>query len=110
MQVLYRNLSDWSPNTKQLEEHKNNTDIDLFLFPKTIDTASPTTSATPLFTKHCEFMHRFKQSTMQHINSNEKFTKFQLTHIIALPHDKIIVKHLIETESEVTFWYWQNNF
>ena len=47
---------------------------------------------------------------MQHIDRNEQFIKFQLTYIIALPHKKIIVNHLIETESEIKFWYWQNNF
>ena len=79
-------------------------------FLKKINTAFPSTSSTPMFTKHCEFMHSFRQSTMQHIDNDNQITKFQLTHIKALPHNKIIVKNLIKTESKVTFWYWKNNF
>ena len=61
-----------------------------------------------MFTKHCEFMNQFWQSQIQHDNK-EQFNKFLLSHIEALPHDKIIVKHLIKNQDEVKFWYWQNN-
>ena len=99
--------SNISWNSKQLQEFNNNADIDLFLFPKSTSTALPPISGNPI-TNDCQFMNHVNQLLSVN-NENDEITKFELKHIMPSKYDKYMIKHLIKTESEGTFWYWQKN-
>ena len=99
----------WKPN--QLEEFKENANIDQFLFPKSTSTGSTSLSlysASRMFQENCKFMNHF-DSELSKQDIITEFTKIKLNYIQASNYDTDLVKYLIGNNNDVSFWYWQNN-
>ena len=99
----------WKPN--QLEEFKENANIDQFLFPKSISTGATSLSlysASRMFQENCKFMNHF-DSELSKQDITTEFTKIKLNYIQASNYDTDLVKYLIGNNNDVSFWYWQNN-
>ena len=87
-----KNLSEWKPN--QLQEFNENSNIDLFLFPKSTS-PSHQYSASRIFYENWKFMsHLYKELSKQ--GCDNEFTKIKLNHIPASKHDTNMVKYFID--------------